>query len=162
MSTVVWGDLQSVSPQRTVSKISFCILLLLSGIVRPGCKPNENVGPCSHTYEDPVLHIQSVINAQTGRSVQALNILQVFRNGQQETSLSLLSVSYNVTMIDSTLLCGLPCGFGTQAGTYSLAVAAKGCRDTTITFEANYAVFRGGCPSSNSGGTKVSFQMHSY
>jgi hypothetical protein len=142
-----------------MTKIHLNIFLLISGFVFAGCGSNENVGPCVHIYEDPVLHIQSVTNVQTGQSVQALNIIQVFRNGQKENIQPLLAVSYNVTTIDSTLLCGLPCGFGTEAGTYRLTVAARGCKDTTISFVANYAVFKGGCPSSSSGGTKVSFQM---
>lgn len=144
-----------------MGKVYINIFLLISGFVFAGCKSNGSVGPCVHTYEDPVLHIQSVTNTRTGQSVQALNIIQVFRNDQKENIQSLLTVSYNVSTMDSTLLCGLPCGFGTEAGTYKLTIAARGCKDTTISFDAKYAVFKGGCPSSNAGGTRVSFQMQS-
>jgi len=135
------------------------IVLVLA--VLAGCKADGTIGPCVHTYEDPVLHIQSVTNAQTGQSVQALEILEVLLDGQKQDPRVLKVVSFNVVAADSTLLCGLPCGFGTETGIYTLTITAKGCRDTTISLQAQYAVFRGGCPSSNSGGTQHSFQMQS-
>ena len=140
-------------------KIKVSIVLMLGSVA--GCKVGGTIGPCVHTYEDPVLHIQSVTNAQTGQSVQALQILQVLLEGQKQDSQILKAVSFNVTVMDSTLLCGLPCGFGTEAGIYTLTVAARGCRDTTISLPAKYAVLKGGCPSSSSGGTQHSFQMQS-
>lgn len=135
----------------------FSIILMLTLLV--GCKVGETLGPCLHTYEDPVLHIQSVTNAQTGQSVQALDIVQVLLNGQKQDLHFVTAVSFNVVVMDSTLLCGLPCGFGTEPGVYTLTVAARGCRDTTVSLAASYAVFKGGCPSSNSGGSQYSFQM---
>ena len=135
------------------------IVLVLGMLV--GCKADGTVGPCIHTYEDPVLHIQSVTNTQTGQSVQALNIVQVLFNGQKQDLHVLTAVSFNVVVMDSTLLCGLPCGFGTEPGVYTLTATARGCRDTTVSLAASYAAFKGGCPSSNSGGSQYSFRMES-
>jgi hypothetical protein len=135
-------------------------LILLSIAVWSCDKPKDaTIGPCMHTYEDPVLHVASVTNAQNGQQVVAFRILEVTRNGMKQQPVFLKIVSYNVVAYDTTLVCNLPCGFGTDEGVYTLLVSALGYRDTIITVTGKYAVFKGGCPSSNSGGTKFSFRM---
>lgn len=136
-------------------------LMILLSVAVWSCDKSKDgtIGPCVHTYEDPVLHVESVTDAQNGQRVFAFRILEVTRNGVKQQPIFLKIVSYNVVVYDTTLVCNVPCGFGTDEGAYTLRVSASGYRDTTISVNAKYAVFKGGCPSSNSGGTKFSFQM---
>lgn len=136
------------------------VVILLSFALWSCEKPKDaTVGPCVHTYEDPVLHVESVTNAQNNQLVPAIRILEVTRNGIRQQPGYLRIISYNAVAFDTTLVCNVPCGFGTDEGAYTLRVSAPGYRDTVIAVNGKYAVFKGGCPSSNSGGTKFSFQM---
>lgn len=135
----------------------FIVAIALTSI--SGCKKEGTVGPCEHTYKDPVIHIESVRDRQSNQQIQTFKVLQAVRDGNKEHPYFLKIVSYNVVTDDTALVCNSPCGFGTSEGTYALKVSASGYRDTTVVVTARYAVFNGGCPSSNSGGTSFSFQM---
>ena len=137
------------------------VFTVLLSLALWGCDKTKDgsTGPCLHTYEDPVIHIDSVINAQTGQQILAFKILNVTRDGYKEQPFLLKIISYNVVLYDSALVCNTPCGFGTGEGSYALWVSASGYRDTTISVKAKYAIFKGGCPSSNSGGTQFSFRL---
>ncbi len=136
-------------------------VLLASALIFSGCAKTDNqVGPCVHTYEDPILHIVSLTNAQSSQTITQFRILEVTKGGYpQDPFLLKASASYNVVIEDTALVCNLPCGFGVEAGTYTLHLSAAGYRDTVVSCTAAYAVFHGGCPSSNSGGTEVGFAM---
>jgi hypothetical protein len=122
-------------------------------------KDGDTIGPCVHTYEDPVIHIDSVTNAQNGSLISTFQILEIIKDGYREQPAYMKIVSNNVAVYDTMLVCSLPCSFGTDEGKYSLKVSAVGYRDTTVSVNAKYAVFKSGCPSSNSGGTRFSFKM---
>lgn len=129
-------------------------------------KEDNQIGPCVHTYEDPVLHIKSVKNKNTGTDILEIQIHSLQKDGipikvDSTSSAYLIQASkgYNVTIRDSNLVCGIPCGFGFDEGSYQFVVSADGFRDTIIAVNAKYAVFKGGCPSSNSGGSQINIQL---
>ena len=135
------------------------ILILICALA--GCDSIDTVrGPCVHTYEDPIIHIDRVTDIVTGSSIRAFQITSALID-TFDVDLALLKTSafYNVVLFDSVLICNTPCGFGTSGGTYTLSISAPNYKDTTIVIQAKYAVFNGGCPSSNSGGTVFNFQL---
>ena len=135
------------------------IILILICVVTACNSPNIS-GPCVHTYEDPVIHIDRVADVVTGTSISAFQITSALIDSFNLDAASLRSsVSYNAVVFNSVLICNTPCGFGTTAGTYTLSISAPNYKDTTIVIQANYTVFNGGCPSSNSGGTVFNFQL---
>lgn len=115
-----------------------------------GCSEADNgtgIGPCVHNYEEPILHVQSVTNAQTGAQIEAI-ILSDVRIDSTKTDLRFLIIESNrIAMLDSSLVGNPPCSFGIQEGKYSFSVSASGYRDTLIIADAAYSIFEGGCPS---------------
>jgi|AntRauTorcE11897_2_1112592.scaffolds.fasta_scaffold40294_2 hypothetical protein len=134
---------------------SFIVLLIYS------CEPTgSSIGPCVHTYEEPVLTIQSVSSAETGNKISTLEIFNVKIDNVSGNPASLIDeVSENISVEDSILICTIPCGFGTMEGTYEFAVKADGFKDSIIYKSAQYNKLEGGCPSSSSDGTKISFSL---
>lgn len=107
------------------------------------------------------LQIQSVNSAETGDEVSSLEIFDVkIDSVNGEPAFFIQDVSENITVEDSILVCTLPCGFGTHEGTYQFAVNADGFKVTVITKNAKYNKLKGGCPSSSSDGTKISFSLN--
>lgn len=136
------------------------IIIVISIYVLAACNSPNISGPCVHTVEDPIIHIDQVTDAKTGSNIREFRITSVLRDTFNVDMLQLKnSVSYNVVLFDNVLFCNTPCGFGSNRGTYSLAISAPNYKDTTIVIQAKYAVFNGGCPSSNSGGTVFNFQL---
>ena len=127
------------------------------------CEQNESgiAGPCVHNYEDPILTIKSIEDAESGEQIPRITINEVFIDSVRKDVSSLVrESSQNVTLQDSSILCDVPCGFGTETGRYEFTVHASGYEDTTMTKEnIRYENFDGGCPSSNSGSTIISFTM---
>ena len=118
------------------------------------------MGPCEHRYLDPIIEITEVSDAKTGQPISAFKITSVEIEGNQTDLHQLIhGESYNSVLYDSTVYCSIPCGFGTQDGEYKLLVSAVGYQDTAIIFNADYKKFEGGCPSSSSGSTTISFEM---
>lgn len=141
-----------------MSMKALTIILIL--ICVTACNSPNISGPCVHTYEDPVIHIDQVTDVVTGTSINAFQITSALIDTFNLDVASLrISVSYNVVVFDSVLICNTPCGFGTSGGIYTLSISAPNYKDTTVVIQANYAVFNGGCPSSNSGGTVFNFQL---
>ncbi len=119
-----------------------------------------SVGPCIHIYEEPVLNVLSVTDRVTNIRIGAVWVTEVLLDTTELDLLALRQgVSTNVSYSDSGLYCIPPFGFGTQRGLYTLSLSADGYRDTVVSLPAAYAVFRGGCPSSNTGGTRVVVKM---
>jgi hypothetical protein len=138
------------------------IALLLVCILCSACEENAPsiMGPCEHSYLDPIIEITRVSNAKTGQPISAFKITSVEIEGNQIDLHHLIhGESYNSVLYDSTVYCSIPCGFGTQDGEYKLLVSAVGYQDTAIIFNADYKKFEGGCPSSSSGSTTISFEM---
>lgn len=127
------------------------------------CEQNEGTlaGPCVHNYEDPILAISSIEDAESREQIPRITIDKVFIDSVRTDVSSLVrESSQNVTIQDSSILCDVPCGFGTVAGRYQFSAHASGYEDTTVTKEnVRYENFDGGCPSSNSGSTTMSFSI---
>jgi hypothetical protein len=119
-----------------------------------------STGPCVHSYLEPSFNIDWVKDAKTGNYLNAIKITEVVYNNKTKLDLYFLKItSKNVVYSDSMLICNLPCGFGTNEGNYSLKVSANGYKDTVIQSVARYSIQKSGCPSSSSGGARITFQM---
>jgi len=138
-------------------RLSILLLVFVTSCSTPG---GNGIGPCVHTYEDPVIHVNQVTDLVKGQAIGAFKVTSALRDTFTVDAIILKGyVAYNAVVFDSVLICNTPCGFGIDEGTYTLSISAPNYRDTTIVVQAKYAVFKGGCPSSNSGGTIVNFQM---
>lgn len=138
------------------------IVLILITVLLSACQNEFNpiYGPCVHYYLDPIIEIKSVSEEVSGQSIPSFTITNAMIDGLKIDLHALVNdVSFNTVFYDSALYCSAPCGFGSEEGEYRLAVSAIGYRDTIMTFNARYRKFQGGCPSSNSGSTVLSFQM---
>jgi hypothetical protein len=128
-----------------------------------GCKPNGEgggtVGPCVHIYKEAILHIESVNNTQTGSLIPTIVLSQIMLDTVKISPMWLTTVSKNVVFFDSTLICNVPCSFGTDSREYRFTVSANGYADTTITCFPIYTINQGGCPSSSDGGLRIRFTM---
>ena len=114
-------------------------------------------GPCVHTYEEDVLHLETVSDAMTGAALAEVVITEARRGGVAMTSLSGEGL---VPMGGGAARCTLPCSLGTVLeGDYEIDVSADGYEATTIAVSARYATLEGGCPSRNDGGTRVSAML---
>jgi len=121
---------------------------------------DPGVGPCVHIYEEPVLNITSVTDEDTSAEIAQVQIYDVFVDEVARGTEDLTAmVSENITVEGATLLCTLPCGFGTEEGLYTFSVNAEGYQETMVSQRAEYATFEGGCPSYNTDGTRFSFSM---
>lgn len=139
-------------------------ILALALLALPGlCCESEDtrLGPCIHVYEEPILNVTSVTSSENHHRLPAVWVKAVVFEGEEQDLLRLRKgVSVNVAYSDSGLYCTPPFGFGTERGTYELYIAAEGFEDTVVTVEAGYSVFRGGCPSSNTGGTRFVIRLN--
>jgi hypothetical protein len=125
------------------------------------CSPRENyVGPCVHMFGDPILTIESVSSTENGAPISTINLFDIKIDNVSRNPLFLAQeMSENITVVDSVLNCTIPCGFGTEDGTYQFTVSAEGFSDSTFTILSEYNTFVGGCPSSSSDGTRMSFSL---
>lgn len=125
------------------------------------CEPQ--FGPCIHTYEDPVIRIKDVRDTTASQPVYApLLITNVRVAGFVQTRDLLLGKSERVEMRGDTLVCAIPCGFGTQEGAYRFAVEVPGYYRDSVSLDARYRDHRslnGGCPSSSFGPTEVTVRL---
>lgn len=144
-----------------VTRVLGVLAIALSGVsCDADSSSNGIVGPCVHKYEDPIVHIQSITNRRTSQPVTAFRITKIRQEGNDQNLQFLKQImSFNIEFRDSTLYCTTPCGFGTNPAMYAMSISAQGFRDTVILVDASYAIFEGGCPSRNAGGTRISFQL---
>jgi hypothetical protein len=117
------------------------------------------VGACEHTYRDPVLTISAATDAESGASITPLQITAVAVGGQLQPIASLLATAFGARAVGDTIVCDVPCGFGTSESRYALTAAASGYVARDVTTEARYARFEGGCPSYNSGSTRTTITL---
>lgn len=136
----------------------FYTLLFICVIVFLGCdSPIENgIGPCVHTYKEPILMIESASSSFNNTPIESLTIKNILIDSVA-INLDILTSesSKNVVISDSTLTCTLPCGFGTEPGSYSFDVAANGYKDVAISSKAEYQTSGGNCPSYSTDGQKL-------
>jgi hypothetical protein len=84
-------------------------------------------------------------------------------NGRDLSDLSSLvnHPAVNLSLDGARLRCRLPCGLGTEEGTWQMTVSAPGLQAKQFVIPVSYADFDGGCPSSNSGSTEVTLTLDS-
>jgi hypothetical protein len=138
----------------------FClfIFLLTSNCESPG---NGNLGPCVHFYEDPILLIESISDAESGDSISQTNIFDVYIDSVKQNLSSLIrDSSQNVSIEDSVISCQTPCGFGTHDGHYQFTVNTTSYETKTQSIKnVDYNEFEGGCPSRSYGSTTLQFEL---
>ncbi len=140
-------------------QLIFLILFLpLAGV---GCSENSSgdsdlVGPCVHTQEDEVLHIDEASGSATGAIIGQLELSAFVINGQGRTAEEAVAQRQSNVVLDGELLiCTLPCSFGTESGQWEFTAAAPGYLPTGQSATAEYATFSGGCPSFETDGTHI-------
>ncbi len=117
-------------------------------------------GPCVHTYREPLLQIVAAHDTQTGAPIGSVAIRNVRLDGiEQDLRRLLAGPSYGVEVQGDSLACRIPCGFATSGGSYILTVSAPGYPRQDLGYDARYRVFKGGCPSYNDGGVRVTLAL---
>ena len=123
------------------------------------CINNEDkniIGPCVHTYNEPILHITSVRDSLHNKVIPFVTLKNLKINGLIQNTYSMLSESYLIAADDSIYYCNVPFGLGIQEGTYEFVLEADGYSPKLIKIEnVNYSVSQGGCPSYSDGGTRI-------
>ena len=125
-----------------------------------GCDAETN-GPCVHTYDDPLIHITRATDAATGAAIPTVWLSAFTLGGMVTGPQPLLagSPAFGVTPEGQVLRCDPGCGFGTSEGVYRFSAAAPGYLTATVEVNARYSRFDGGCPSSNSGSTRLDVRL---
>jgi hypothetical protein len=121
-----------------------------------GAEPTA--GPCEHTYLEPILLIDAVTVEGETTPLSRVVITDLRLDGVAVAS-PLLESSTGIVATADGLECSVPCGLQNTEGTYTFQLKAPGYVTRSASVQARYAVFDGGCPSSNNGGTHVSFTM---
>lgn len=140
------------------SRESRSVLVAASFVLTFGCQEFGG-GPCIHTYRDPVLAITAATDAAAGASIAPLFITGVTVGGQAQPVGYLLATAFGTRAQGDTIVCGVPCGFGTSEGRYGFTASATGYAPRPITVDARFARFEGGCPSFNEGSTETSVSL---
>jgi len=120
------------------------------------CEEGNGVGPCVHTYDEPILNITSVVDTVNYNHPRFVILRELKINGSREYGAFPLMVSYGIVVNDSIFYCNIPFGFGVEEGKYEFIIEAEGFPQKQITIEnISYSVSEGGCPSYNDGGKRV-------
>ena len=144
--------------KRIVSPVFVLALLVL--FTQSSCNDSDNrVGPCVHIYEEPILHIEWVRNAQTGNYLRTIVLSEITIDSIRQDPFFLLPESRGVAAVESTLVGNPPCAFGVQPGKYSFRVSAAGYRDSVVVCFPTYSINNGGCPSSSNGGLRINIAL---
>jgi hypothetical protein len=123
-----------------------------------GCQ-GFGAGPCEHTYRDPVLAVTAATDANSGARIAPLCITAVRVGGQAQPVGYLLATAFGARAQGDTLVCDVPCGFGTSEGRYAFTASAVGYEPRAAAVDARFARFEGGCPSFNEGSTRTSVAL---
>ena len=137
-----------------------CLAPLLATCALGACRDIFGAGGCDHTFRDPLFILQTVTDARTGAPLARVTVRDVTIAGQSVRAEDLLwGPTRNVKLESGELVCAGDCGFGTAAGRYRLTVAAPGYQPLVVELDADYARFRGGCPSYNEGSSVLRVQL---
>ena len=140
-------------------RVSALVALALSGLPLSGC---ETAGPCVHVYRDAVLHVSTVVDATSSAGIDSVFITGVTVEGSPlPLYLAVLADGHEtgVRVDGDTLRCSTPFSFGHSEGPWQVTLLARGYPLQTVTFDARYRTFRGGCPSYNDRGTTVVLRL---
>ena len=114
---------------------------------------------CFHSYLEPILLIDSVTVAGSSEQVGSVSLNGIAIDGKPADLTLTTVVSKNIERDGQVLKCTTPCGVGSTQGTYVFGVSAPGFKPLEVSVSAKYAVFTGGCPSSNTGGVRVALTL---
>ena len=145
-----------------IKTISQILVILIIALVIYSCEENEKdlVGPCVHSYNEPILNITSVRDANN-KPISFVILRDLKINGIKLFAQSLLHESYSIVASDSLFYCNIPFGFGVEEGTYEFIIEAEGLQPKMITIEdVKYTIFVGGCPSYSDGGTRIDILLN--
>jgi len=153
-------QLGSAAAQRHLA--SRCTRMAAMGVVAVllvGCGDSAT-GFCEHQFREPLVQVVEAKDEVSGSPIGVLVVKEV-RVGGYAADLRFLtaSPSYGVRVEGDSLLCSVPCGFGTREGYYIITVSAAGYPDQDREFSARYRVFHGGCPSYNDGGIQITVEL---
>ncbi|MGD9899450.1 MAG: hypothetical protein AB7T22_10020 [Calditrichaceae bacterium] len=112
-----------------------------------------------HIYEEPILSVIAVKDAATLQGIDSIELYSIRIDGIEADLNILMDQSSNVILRDSTLICEVPCSFGTQPGKYSFVASAEGFRDSLYTLDVNYKYSEGGCPSRSWGSLEMEIEL---
>lgn len=135
--------------------------LLLLALSLAGCGGGSDEpanGACVHIALEPVLRIASVTD-DLGTSLPTVTVSNVSLYGLPIVGDSLTQGAVSATRQGDVLTCTLPCGLFETEGAYELTLSAPGHVARTVTINATYSSFTGGCPSYNAGSTVFSTQL---
>ena len=120
-----------------------------------GCDPA--LGPCSHSYREPILHVSRVTNAATGQPLATVFLDSLTYQGAAGGEVSWFQDSpvIGVSLEGDRVRCDLACAFGSQTGVYRFRLSASGYHSKRLEVTADFGVFHGGCPSWNDEGTRI-------
>ncbi len=141
-----------------MKKLNYFIYLILAVCFFLSCSKDDNdgIGPCVHTYNEPILNVSSINDTLNNISLQFVKLYDLKINGFKTLGLNAISTSYSIVSGDSIFYCNVPFGFGVEEGKYEFIIEADGYNPKKITIEnVNYSIFEGGCPSYNDGGTQI-------
>lgn len=141
-------------------------LAIGTGTLVVGCNDDDSddddpIGPCVHTYMDAVIHVEDARDRESNAPIDTVLISAASVDAHpyllqwlvEETNAS------GVALSGDSLKCAVPFAFGIQEGHWALTVSASGYPWQTVEFDAHYAVFHGGCPSWNDGGSSVGLEL---
>jgi hypothetical protein len=126
-----------------------------------GCDGDSTWGPCVHEYREPIVQITDARDMRSGAAVDSIVLTHIRIDGRVVEPLYFATVgpSYGVSARGDSLFCQIPCGFATAAGNYVFTVSAPGYLPQDRGYDAQYGVFKGGCPSYNDEGLRVSLRL---
>ena len=108
---------------------------------------------------EPSFTIQSAIDKLSGLAIPEITLTNITFQGVPINVISLSNVSVNVTAIDKSIQCKIPCGFATDEGLFTMTVNAPTLQPLVVSVDASYSTLTRGCPSVLSGGKRVSFVL---
>ncbi len=140
-------------------RATFAIALIV--VLGPACGGGNDsedpvAGPCMHIYSEPVVIIDSVKDSVSGSNISVVSVDAVSIRGLALSPTELTQTARNLVLDGSLFTCTLPCGFGQDSAPYVFRVQATGFKPQTVSVSAAYRLSSGGCPSSSTGGTRVS------
>ena len=134
-------------------KFLIFILIILSFLT---CDKDGGVGPCVHTFKEPILHVISIQDTLNNIFLSSVKLYDLKINGSKKLDDIVLDKSYSIVLDDSIYNCNIPFGFSTEEGKYEFIIKAENYDPKHFTIEnVSYSVLKGGCPSYNDGGMRV-------
>lgn len=95
----------------------------------------SSYGPCDVQYEDPLFSIPEIEVSNNPPS--QIDMLEIQKDGQDVPQNKLMTGN-NLSLVDDTLRCTIPCSFGRDPGNYFIKLTAPGYEIIEITIEGEY------------------------